>query len=126
MQVARVFRAMARSDVEVVRLSYDPQAEVWMRTMSGVGMSDCYRGHEGIRTLFADIDEAFADWRWTVRGVADGGNRVAVRADFVGYGRSSGGRTTVRNRGDGREALGSWRSRPAGMVCRARWMEHRP
>ena len=98
-QVERGFAAMARSDVEVVLLGYDPQAEVWMRSMSGVGISDCYRGHEGIRTLYADLDEAFADWGWTIRGVADGGDSLAVRADFVGYGRSSGAATTVNNGG---------------------------
>ena len=98
-QVERGFAAMARSDVEVVVLSYDPHAEVWMRSMSGVGISDCYRGHEGIRTLYADLDEAFDDWAWTIRGVADGGDRLALRTDFVGYGRSSGVETAVNDGG---------------------------
>jgi hypothetical protein len=97
--VARAFAAMARSDVEVVLLSYEADAEVWMRGMSGVGISDCYRGYEGIRALYADLDEAFADWRWTVRALADGGDRLAVRADFVGYGRGSGAKTTVSDGG---------------------------
>ena len=90
---------MARSDVEVVVLSYDPDAEVWMRSMAGVGISDCYRGHDGVRALYADIDEAFDDWGWTIRGVADGGDRVAVRGDFVGYGRGSGAETTILSGG---------------------------
>ena len=50
LQIERGFAAMARSDVDVVVLSYEPDAEVWMKSMSGVGISDCYRGHEGIRT----------------------------------------------------------------------------
>jgi ketosteroid isomerase-like protein len=99
LQVKRMFAAMARSDVEVVLLSYDPDAEVWMRSMSGVGMSDCYRGHEGIRTLYADLDEVFREWRWSIRAVADGGDRIAVRADFVGYGRGSGVETAVNDGG---------------------------
>jgi hypothetical protein len=98
-QVKRVFAAMARSDVEVVLLSYEPDAEVWMRGMSGVGISDCYRGHEGIRTLYADLDEAFDDWKWNIRAVADGGDRIAVRGDFVGYGRSSGVKTALKDGG---------------------------
>ena len=90
---------MARSDVEVVVLSYEPDAEVWMRSMSGVGMSDCYHGHEGIRALFTDLDDAFNDWWWAIRAIADGGDRFAVRADFVGYGRSSGVKTAVNDGG---------------------------
>jgi hypothetical protein len=99
LQVKRAFSAMARSDVEVLLLSYEPDAEVWMKTMSGVGISDCYRGHEGIRTLYSDLDEAFADWAWSARAVADGGDRIAVRCDFVGYGRSSGVQTAVKDGG---------------------------
>jgi len=98
-QVKRVFAAMARSDVEVVALSYEPDAEVWMQGMSGVGFSDCYRGHEGIRALYAEVDEAFAAWRWTIRAVVDGGDRIAIGTDFVGSGRSSGVETAVNNGG---------------------------
>jgi hypothetical protein len=99
LQVERSFAAMARSDVEMVQLLFEPHAEVWMRTMSGVGISDCYRGHEGIRTLYADLDEAFDDWSWTIRAVVDGGDRFAIRADFIGYGRSSGVETSVTDGG---------------------------
>ena len=98
-QVKRAFAAMARSDIEVVLLSYEPDAEVWMKTMSGVGISDCYRGYPGIRTLYADLDEAFGDWAWTASAVVDGGDRLAVRADFVGYGRGSRARTVVDDGG---------------------------
>ena len=95
LQVKRVFAAMARSDVEVVVLSYAPDAEVWMTSMAGVGINDCYHGHNGIRALYADLDEAFNDWSWTIREVVDGGDRVAVRGDFLGYGRGSGAETAV-------------------------------
>jgi hypothetical protein len=37
LQVKRGFAAMARSDVDVVVRSYEPDAEVWMRSMAGVG-----------------------------------------------------------------------------------------
>jgi ketosteroid isomerase-like protein len=99
LQIKRGFAAMERSDVDLVLLGYEPDAEVWMRGMSGVGISDCYRGHEGIRALYADIDEVFDYWAWTARGVVDGGDRLAIRADFVGYGRGSGVRTTVKDAG---------------------------
>ena len=102
LQVKRGFDAMARSDVEMVLLNYEPDAEVWMKSMAGVGISDCYHGHDGIRALYADVDEAFERWWWTVRGIADGGDRIAVRGDFVGYGRISGVKTDLR---DGATAL---------------------
>ena len=115
LQVQRAFAAMARSDVEVVLLSYEPDAEVWMKGMSGVGIGDCYRGHEGIRTLYADLDEAFDDWWWTIRAVADGGDCIAVRGDFVGYGRSSGVKTALN---DGGTAV---RLSPRGLAVWQEW-----
>ena len=99
LQLARGFAAMSRSDVDVVLLSYEPDAEVWMRDMAGVGMSDCYFGHEGIRNLYADLDDAFDDWRWTASAVADGGDRIAIGGAFVGYGRTSGVKTALDNGG---------------------------
>jgi len=99
LQVKRAFAAMARSDLDVLLLSYEHEAEVWMRSMAGVGISDCYRGHEGIRTLFSDLDDAFSTWAWTPRGVADRGDAFAVKADFVGYGRVSGAETRVSDGG---------------------------
>ena len=100
LQLKRAFAAMAHSDVDVVLLSYEPEAEVWMKSMAGVvGISACYRGYEGIRTLYADLDEAFGDWGWTARAVVDGGDRLAVRTDFVGSGRGSGVQTTVNDGG---------------------------
>jgi ketosteroid isomerase-like protein len=99
LQIKRGFAAMERSDVDLVLLTYEPDAEVWMRGMSGVGISDCYRGHDGIRALYADIDEVFDYWAWTARGAVDGGDRLAIRADFIGHGRGSGVRTTVKDAG---------------------------
>jgi hypothetical protein len=49
--------------------------------------------------LYADIDDAFADWAWAIKAVVDGGDRIAVRTDFVGYGRRSGVKTDVRDGG---------------------------
>jgi hypothetical protein len=49
--------------------------------------------------LYADLDEVFREWRWSIRAIADGGDRIAVRADFVGYGRSSGVEAAVNDGG---------------------------
>ena len=87
--VKRGFAAQDRGDLEVVLLMYEPDAEIWFRGYLGVGINDLHHGHEGVRAVNRDFNEAFADWAWTLRGIADAGDRIAIRADFTGYGRSS-------------------------------------
>jgi len=115
LQVRRAFAAMARSDVEVVQRYYEPEAEVWMNGMVGVGIEGCYRGHDGVRALYADMDDAFGDWSWTVCSIADGGERIAVRTDFVGYGRTSGARTALNGAGT------AVKLSPRGLVAEQEW-----
>ena len=52
---------MNRHDIEVVVLNYEPDAEVWMTSMAGVGMSDIHRGSEGVGAVFAEIDDVFEE-----------------------------------------------------------------
>ena len=99
LSIRRGFAAMARSDLDLVLQGYEPDVEVWMRGMSGVGIGGCYRGHEGVRVLYADVDGAFEAWSWTIRAVVDGGDRLAIRADFLGVGRGSGVSTTLVDSG---------------------------
>jgi ketosteroid isomerase-like protein len=99
LSITRGFDAMARSDLELVLQRYDPNAEVWMRGMAGVGISGCYRGHAGVRALYAELDDVFEAWRWTIRSLVDGGDRLAIRADFFGVGRGSGVETTMNDAG---------------------------
>jgi ketosteroid isomerase-like protein len=99
LSIRRGFEAMARSDLDLILPRYEPDVEVWMRGMSGVGIGGCYRGHEGVRTLYREVDEAFEQWRWTIRSIVDGGDRLAIRADFFGVGRRSGVETTINNAG---------------------------
>ena len=84
--VARGFRAMARSDIDVNVLLYEPDTEVWMHGMDSVGVGGCFRGREGVRALYGEIDDAFDRWEWTIDRLVDGGDRVAVIGDFVGTG----------------------------------------
>ena len=99
LSIKRGFAAMARSDLDLVLQGYEPDAEVWMRGMSGVGVGGCYRGHEGVRALYKDVDDVFDEWSWTIRAVVDGGDHIAIRADFVGRGRGSGVQTTMYDAG---------------------------
>ena len=98
-QVKRGFAAMARSDVDLVVLNYEPEAEVEMVAMAALGMAERYRGHAGIRALYADIDSVFAEWRWDIREIVDAVNSIAIRADFAGVGRGSGAETSLRGGG---------------------------
>lgn len=112
---------MARSDVEVVLLYYEPNVELWMSGMDGVGIGGCYTGHGEMRALYADLDEAWGEWEWTVRKVVDGGRCLAVKADFVAHGRSSGlelnlldGGTTIRLSDRGKVEWQAWFGEPDG------------
>ena len=97
--IQRGFNAVARSDVDLNVLVYEPDTEVWMHGMDGVGVGGCFRGREGVRALYGEIDSAFERWSWTLDRLVDADGRVAVRGDFVGYGRGSGVRTEVKSGG---------------------------
>jgi ketosteroid isomerase-like protein len=97
--VKRGFAAMNRSDGDLVVIFYEPDFQVWLRGMDAVGMGDCYIGHDGVREVYADIDAAFSDWSYALRAVVDRGDRLAIRADFVGHGRISGAQTTLKDVG---------------------------
>jgi hypothetical protein len=51
------------------------------------------------RALYREIDEGFDRWGWTIDRLVDGGDRLAVRGDFVGYGRGSGVKTELTSGG---------------------------
>jgi ketosteroid isomerase-like protein len=114
--VRRGFSAMGRSDVDVNVLLYEPDTEVWMHGMDGVGVGGCFRGREGVRALYGEIDDAFERWSWTIDRLVDGGDRIAVRGDFVGYGRGSGVRTELTSGGTSMELSSR------GKIARQEWM----
>ncbi len=88
-----------------------------MRGMLGVGVgNDCFRGREGVRALYREIDDAFKPWSWTIDRVVDAGDRLAVRGDFVGYGRGSGAKTELRAGGTMMELSSR------GKIARQEWI----
>jgi SnoaL-like domain len=99
LEIKRGFSAMARSDIDVNVLLYEPGTEVWMHGMDSVGVGGCFRGREGVRALYREIDDAFDPWGWTIDRLVDSGDRLAVRGDFVGYGRGSGVKTELTSGG---------------------------
>jgi hypothetical protein len=68
-----------------------------------------------VRRLYADVDDVFSEWRWTIREVMDGGRVYAIRADFEGVGRGSGLRTTLTDAG-----TAIWSS-PSSLIARQDW-----
>jgi ketosteroid isomerase-like protein len=114
--IQRGFSAVARSDVDLNVLVYEPDTEVWMHGMDGVGVGGCFRGREGVRALYGEIDSAFERWSWTIDRLVDGGDRVAVRGNFVGYGRGSGVKTEVTSGGTAMELSSR------GKITRQEWM----
>ena len=78
--IQRGFSAVARSDVDLNVLVYEPDTEVWMHGMDGVGVGGCFRGREGVRALYGEIDSAFERWSWTLDRLVDADGRVAVKA----------------------------------------------
>ncbi len=109
---ANAFAAVNRSDVEAVLVAYEPDAEVWTSGMEATGLRDCYRGHDGIREMFGELDDVFSSWTWEVDDVVDLGDQAAVRINFTTRGRASGLETLVKDAGS------AYRFSPQGKVAR--------
>jgi ketosteroid isomerase-like protein len=97
--VGTAFAAASRQDVDPFLAIYEPGVEVGVTGLEATGVRERYRGHEGVREFFADADEGFGEWGWTVLALADGGDRLAVRCDLYARGRASGVPTTVKSAG---------------------------
>ena len=85
-----MFAAVNRSDVEVVLLGYEPDTEVRTSGMEATGLRASYRGHDGIREMFAELDDVFSEWGWEVLELVDRGERMAVKINFSTCGRGPG------------------------------------
>ena len=112
------------SDLDVNVLVYEPDTEVWMHGMLGVGVEGCFRG-DGVRALYGEIDEVFDRWSVLIDRLVDGGDRIAIRGDFVGYGRLSGAKTELTSGGTMME-LSARQDRAPGVVRRAGRLAARP
>ena len=89
-----------RRDLEAMLEDFDPEVE-WHSAllMSLGGEATVYRGHEGIRKLYRDLDEVLDKFHWEYAEIRDLGDRV------VGIGR-------FRTRGKGAEPRPSRPSAP--------------
>jgi ketosteroid isomerase-like protein len=107
---------MSQEDVEIVRRSLDhfnatgeflwdaidPEVE-WVIDPMGL-LAGTYRGHEGLKTFLARIDEGFDEVHFEIDNLIDAGDSAVAL-----------GRTRMHGRGSGVTA-----EQPIGMVLRVR------
>ena len=92
--VKRAAEAGNRRDVEAILQELDPEVE-WHPGMPAVlgGEATVYRGHEGVRELWRDLYEAFAEIHIEYSEIRDFGDRVLAIGRFSARGRGSGAET---------------------------------
>jgi ketosteroid isomerase-like protein len=86
--VHRAFETLARDGGEAVLAFLDPEVEWDVR--SDLPDSDIYRGHEGMRRLFATFDEVLEESWYSPQEFIDAGDRVIVVLRWGGRGKGSG------------------------------------
>jgi ketosteroid isomerase-like protein len=82
--------AANRRDIEALLEELDPEVE-WhplLPTLLG-GETTVYRGHEGVRELFRDIDDAFSEFRVEMSEIRDLDDRIVAIGAMRGRGRES-------------------------------------
>jgi ketosteroid isomerase-like protein len=86
--VRRAYEALAREGGEAVLVFLDSQV-VW-EVRPDLPDSDTYRGHEGMRRLFATFDEVLDESWYSPQEFIDAGEQVVVVLRWGGRGKTSG------------------------------------
>ena len=83
--------AWNRRDLEANLEELDPEVvqHLSLFTMLG-GQLTVYRGHDGVRELWRDLGEAFAEFRVEITKIWDVGERIVAIGQLRGRGRTSG------------------------------------
>jgi len=89
----RAIEAGNRRDLGGLLEELDPAVE-WHSAISGMG-SRVYRGAEGIRAMFRDVDETIPDARFEVVEIRDLGDRLLALGRLRAHGRESGAQAEV-------------------------------
>jgi uncharacterized protein len=92
--VRRTADAYNRGDIDAVLEDVDPEIE-WHPLLPGLlgGEATVYRGHEGVRQVVRELDEAFTELEAEHSEVRDLGEQVIAIGRFRGRGRESGANT---------------------------------
>src|ERR1017187_7165135 len=86
--IKRGYEAWNRGDLDAVLENFDPNVEWWDR---GDWLDvKVRRGHDGLRGGWAEIAEAFSEFRMEPKEFIDAGDYVVVPIHRVGTGRVSG------------------------------------
>ena len=89
--VRRVYEAAARRDSAAVLELYDPEVELDARALGLVGSAnDLYRGHQGLRALFAEWHDAWGKVEYSYEELIDAGDQVVSVVTRHARGRTSG------------------------------------
>jgi ketosteroid isomerase-like protein len=89
--VRRVYEAAARHDSAAVLELYDPDVVLDATAIGLVGSAKkMYRGHEGLRALFAEWHDAWGEIEYSYEELIDAGDRVVSVVTRHARGRSSG------------------------------------
>ena len=90
----RAIDAYNRRDVEALLETLDPEVEWHSALMIPLGgKAAVYRGHEGIRKLFRDLDEVLDEWQAEFPQIRDLGDWVVAIGCVRTRGRGSGAET---------------------------------
>jgi ketosteroid isomerase-like protein len=87
--IKKSFEAFNRRDPEAY-LRYVREDYEWRPFLFAAVEGGVYRGHEGVREWFANLDEFFESFSAEVAEVRDLGDRVLVLGTLHGRGRGSG------------------------------------
>jgi uncharacterized protein len=87
----RGFDAFNRRDLVANLRELDPEVvqHLSLPAMFG-GQLTVYRGHDGVRELWRDLGEAFAEFRVEITEIRDVGERIVAVGQLRGRGRESG------------------------------------
>jgi hypothetical protein len=105
--------AVNRGDMEALGAPMEPDLEISLHGAAGLGLSDHYSGHQGMRNFIAELYENSATTpRWTLKRMRDTGSCVVSEFDY-----------TMRGEGSGAEVVLSYAAvfyfSPRGRI--ARW-----
>jgi ketosteroid isomerase-like protein len=89
----RIEEAFNRRDIEAIIACMDPSVE-YHPLLSAIGVS-AYHGHDGMRSWFGQLDDAWADLRTEAEAYFDLGEQTLLFYVLRGRGRHSGAEVAV-------------------------------
>lgn len=86
--IETLYAAAGRGEMETVLEQLDPQIVV--REQESLPYENIYRGHDGFKQLFADLNKVWADFSFSLEEVYDAGEIVVAVVRLRGKSKRSG------------------------------------